>query len=544
MRKSLKPLLLLLVVKLLLLTFLAGCVGEQKKGSPGSPVKGGSIVIGCDQEPVTLNPFSAEGASFATRAVTSNILWGLLGVSPELGYVPRIAESVPTLENGLVTENPFSVTYKIDRRATWSDGTPITSWDIKFTWDTIMDPKRNITDRSGYDMIERIYTPDEKTVKLVFREPYADYKDLFSTTFPIMPKHILEDYSYDDVLDEFISFASGPYKFNEWERGRHLTIVRNELFWRDPAYIDSVTFKYAPKTGGQVSSFADGKLDAVFTVDTASLEQLRELGGKEIKNDPGLAWEHVAFNLSRQPLDDVNVRKAIAHAIDREKTALNVTGNNKVLNSVFMPTQKTYYEPAWKKYDFDTGKAKKYLEKAGYREGARGIYEKNGKPLVLTLSIISGDFSREKAAKIMKEDLEAAGIGLEIRSAGKNNFFGSRIPRGDFDMAIWAWPATPEPKLDYLFASDRIPPAGLNYYRYSDAEATKTIKSLSGILQIDKRASAYKKVQEKISDDAVVIPLYQRPQILAHDKRINGVKSSASFEGPFWNLSEWWIFKE
>ncbi|MBE0448051.1 MAG: peptide ABC transporter substrate-binding protein [Actinobacteria bacterium] len=547
MKRSSKRLLMFLIVTSLLVTTLAGCTGSKRGGGTEpavakKPIKGGSIIIGCDQEPVILNPFLPDGTSIATKMVISNVLWGLLVVTPSLEYAPRVAESVPTLENGLVTENPFAVTYKIKEQAVWSDGTPITSHDVKFTWETIMDPKRRVADRSGYDKIEHIYTPDDKTVKLVFREPYAAYKDLFSTVYCILPKHILEGKSYDEMLNDILMFASGPYKFKEWEHGDHLTIVKNERFWEEGPYIEKVTFKFMPKVSEQLSKFTNDEVDVIYpTSNRMVLDHLKGLKDKKVEDDPGLIWEHIALNLSRPPLDDINIRKAIAHAIDKERIALEATGRGQVLDSIVMPTQKHYYTPAWKRYSFSIEKAKGYLAKAGYRKGAGGIYEKDGKHLVLTISTTSGDLSREKAEKIMKGDFEAAGMKLEIRNTDRSSLFNSWIPKGNFQIAIWAWLASPEPQLNYLFASDKIPSSGLNYYRYRDDEVTKMLNSLPGVLHVGERALTYRKIQEKISDNVVVIPLYRRPQVLAYDKKINGVKNNVSFEGPFWNLEDWWI---
>ena len=535
---------------LLPVALLAGCVGNEKGGGAGpdatkGPIKGGSITIGCDREPAILNPFLPAGTSMATKMVTSNILWGLLVVTPSLEYAPRLAESVPTLENGLVTKNPFSVTYKIKKHAVWNDGTPITSWDVKFTWETIMDPKRDVADHSGYDKIDRIYTPDDKTVKIVFKEPYAAYKDLFSTTYCVLPKHVLEGRSYDEALRDILPFASGPYRFKEWERGDHLTIVRNERFWEKAPYIEKVTFKFIPRVSKLLSSFADGDVDVVYPpANREVLDRLKEFRNKEVRDDPGLIWEHVAFNLSKPPLDDINVRMAIAHALDRERIALEATGKSQVLDSIIMPTQERYYTPAWKRYRFSVEKAKSYLAKAGYHKGAGGVYEKDGKPLTLTISTTSGDRSRERAERVIKENLTSAGMRIEVKNTGKSNFFDSWVSGGGFEIATWAWLASPEPQLGYLFAGDGIPPVGLNYYRYKDDAVTKMLSGVPSTLDENKRALAYRKVQERIRDDVVVIPLYRHPQILAYDKKINGIRNNISFEGPFWNLGEWWVSRE
>lgn len=543
----LKRLLILLIIILVATTPLAGCAGVKKseEASAKAVAKGGAIVVGCGEEPVSLNPFLPDGTSAATKTVLSNVLWGLLVVTPDLRYAPRIAESVPTLENGLVTENPFTVVYKIRKDAVWSDGTPITSWDVRFTWDTIMNTKKGVVDSSGYNKIARVYTPDNKTVKLIFKEPYPAYKDLFSTSYPIMPKHILKGKAYKKVLDELLTFASGPYKFKEWKRKGHITIVRNDRFWGKAPYIDRVTFKFIPKGSERLSKFLNGNLDAIYPLAAReALDYRNEIAGKEIKNDPGLVWEHVGFNLSKQPVSDPNVRKAIANAIDRDRMAHEATGEGEILNSIIVPDQREYYSPAWTRYGHDIEKAQGYLEKAGYQKDASGFYQKDGKPLKITISITRDDPAREKTARIIEENLKAIGINASIRSTNRKTFFDSWIPTGNYQMALWAWRANPEPELSYQFSSDETSSPSLNYYRYSDKTVNDMLRDASSATNASKRALLYRKIQEEISEDIVVIPLYCHPQIIAYSTKIGGVKNNVSLEGPFWNLGEWWVSKE
>jgi len=545
----------LLVILALSMLFASGCDGiklggiklfaADQKSSPKKPQRGGRLTIGCPQEPTSLNPFLTGGSTVATKLVTSNILWGLLVVTPDLNYAPRIAEKVPTLENGLVTNNPFTVTYDIKKDAVWSDGTPITSEDVKFTWETIMNPAYQIADRSGYDKIERIETPYDKTLRIVFREPYAAYKQLFSITYPILPKHILERQGFNEAVNDLLPFASGPYKFKEWVRGDHLTIVRNDGFWGDDAYIDKVTFKFIPKEDVQVTAFSEGKIDVLYPSGTKAVtDRIKSIAGTAGFADPGMLWEHLAFNTSKPPLNDRNVRKAIAYALDRKKIAEAATGETGVLQSIIMPGQQPFYTPAWEKYKFNPEKAAQYLSRAGYKKGPDGVFQNNGKPLVVKISTASGNSTRVEVEKIIQEDLSRIGVKVQINNADSETFFNSRLAKGDFELGIWAWLADTEPNLGYSFSADATPPAGENYYRYSNPEVTAALKIIPSVVDDTKRAGLYRNVQEKISDDCVVIPLYRHIQVLAFNKKVNGTKDNISFEGPFWNLSKWWISKE
>ncbi|MCL6472052.1 MAG: peptide ABC transporter substrate-binding protein [Firmicutes bacterium] len=527
-----------LILALLLMFLQGGC--NRVNSATGVSER---IVIGLDQEPLVLNPYIPEGTSMATKLVTSNVLWGLLSVTPDLRYVPRIVERVPTINNGLVTKNPFTVTFEIKKNAVWSDGAPITSSDVKFTWETIMNSKNCVTNRFGYDQIERIDTPHEKTVTIVFKRPYPAYNSLFTSSFPILPKHILEGKRIHEAMNDFLSFASGPYKFKEWNRGKQLVIEPNESFWGAKPKIKKVTFKFMPDRAACIAGLERGSLDLIYSqFDEQDIARLKAVRGKVTNVNKGLLWDHVGFNLSKSPLDDINVRRAVAYAIDRRKIARLATGDPHPLDSVVVAEQ-AFYTPAWRSYDYNVRKAKDCLLKAGYSAGSNGIYEKDGKPLTLTISMVTGNPIREKVEMLIKENLELAGIKVEIKNSTPDVFFNSCLPEGKFDIGLWGWLDSVEPDLRYRFASDKIPPAGQNYYRYSDPEINSLLNSIDTEIDASRRFDNYYKVQAKLSGDLVVIPLYRHLQALSYDKKIKGVVNNTTEEGPLYDLNKWWIIK-
>lgn len=542
MKRPYLRLLTLLVSISLLVSLIGGC---QDGNSENRLVKGGKVIIGVTNEPIILNPFLPAGSTQATKNITSSVLWGLLYITPDLKYAPRLAEEVPTVENGQVKKDPFTVTFNIKEDAVWSDGEPVTSYDVRFTWEMIMNGDYPIADRSGYDKIERIDTPYKKTARIVFKEPYAAYLDLFSTTHPILPRHLLEGRDFNEVMNDFITFSSGPYKFKNWKRGEQLTLVKNDKFWGKEPYVNEVVFNFVPKADHLLKKLTDGKLDAVLIESgRASLASLASNKSFEVKAGSGMLWEHLAFNMSKAPYNDVNVRRAIAHAIDKVKLSTEVTGEVQVLDSVLVPQQKFFYTPAWSKYDYDTKKVIDYLSKAGYKKGKSGNFEKDGVPLTVAISAATGDPLRGEAVKLIKADLERAGFKVELKSADPSTFFNSWLPEGNFDVALWAWLSTMEPDLAHIFSTNSNPPSGGNYYRYENDDVTSMLEGVSTTIDIAGRAKLYRNIQTKLSDDLVVIPLYQHPQTLVHDKRVKGIKNNITFEGPFWNLGEWWVIKE
>ncbi len=542
-----KPLLIVLAIALTIaLGLAAGCgtkTAEEPKNGDG-PVVGGDLVIGYEQEPQILNPFIEGGDMMATKDVISNVLYGLLRVKPDFTYEPLLAEEVPTLENGLVTENPFTVTWKLKKDAKWSDGTAVSSADVKFTWETVMKEDFKILSRLGYEDIESVETPDDKTVKVTFKKTYAPYRDLFSVSYCVLPKHALEGKDFNTVMNESIPVASGPFVFSEWKKGDSITLKRNDGFWGTKANLDSATFKYIPDTNTQLAQFKTGEVDVINPApDVNLLDQMKESG--EVQADPGTIWEHMAFNMDKDHVKDVKVRQAIAYAIDRQAIVDQVMmGQVKTLNSILVPEQATFYSPAWEKYTLDKAKAESLLAEAGYAKGADGYYAKDGKRLSLEIKTTAGNKGREKIQQIMQANLKDVGIELKINNEDATKFFGESTTGGNFVIGIWAWLASPDPSQTTLFSEDSIPDKGQNYYRYRNKEVTRWLKDSDATADEAERADLLKKVQTQMAEDVPLIPLYQRLSVVAFRPNVYGPQNNPTIEGVFWNLGEWWMDKE
>lgn len=507
--------------------------------------EGGDIVIGYDQEPAVLNGYIQGGDMMATRDTTAAVFEGLIGLDNELHYYPWLITEIPSVKNGLLTEEPFTITYKLREGITWSDGQPLTSEDIKFTWETIMNPDWLIISRVGYEKIESIETPDPLTAVVKFKEPYAPWKDLFGPSGGapgILPKHWLEGKDFNTAMNQEI-LGSGPFILKEWAAGDHITLVKNENYWGGPngvkPKLDSITFRFNPETMTLITMLKTGEVDLIIPPpDVALLEQLQAIEGVEVQVQGGLIWEHLAFNQKQadSPLRDVNVRKAICYAIDRKTIVEQVLkGQVSVLQSIYAPTQ-AVYTPAWEQYTYDLEKAKQHLAEAGYTEEVLAE-----KPLKLKLGTTFGNAAREQIQQIIQSQLRQVGINVTIDNYDPPTWFSEKVDKGDYEMGIWAWLVSPDPDLESTFAKDRIPPEGQNYYWYENDKVTELLKQANTEVDDAKRIPLYQEVQKLMADDAALLPLYQRLNIVAFNTKLKGVKANPSQVGTFWNTEEWYL---
>lgn len=507
------------------------------------PAEGGDIVIGYDgSEPRILNGYLVGGDMMATRDTTATVFEGLIGLDDEFHYYPWLITEIPSVENGLLTEEPFTITYKLRKGITWSDGEPLTSEDIKFTWETIMNPDWEILSRVGYEKIESIETPDPLTAIVKFKQPYAPWKDLFGPSggVPgILPKHWLEGKDFNTVMNQEV-LGSGPFILKEWAAGDHITLVKNENYWGGPngvkSKLDSITFKFIG-TDDLIPLLRTGQVDLIIPPpDLNLLEQLQDMGGVEVQVQGGLRWEHLAFNQKEadSPLRDVNVRKAISYAIDRKAIVEQVLkGQVGILQSIYAPTQ-TVFTPAWEQYTYDLMKAKELLAKSGYTEEVLAE-----KPLKLKLGTTFGNAAREQIEQIIQSQLRQVGINVAIDNYEPVTWFSEKVDKGEYEMAIFAWEISPDLDVVMFFSKDRMPPDGQNYYWYENDKVTELLKQANTEVDDAKRLPLYQEAQQIMADEAALLPLYQHLYVVAFNAKLKGVKANPSQVGTFWNTEEW-----
>lgn len=514
----------LLYLMVILAALLAvGCSGGGGQEGSGGGSQGNNIVVGYDQEPPLLNPFTTDAA--ATSDMIAGILEKPYEIQPDLTIAPRLAEDEPEV----VSEDPFTIEYRLREGLTWSDGEPLTSADARFTYEQIINPDNQIVTREGYEDIESFETPDERTVRIVFSEPYAAWRDLISGTLAyILPKHIYEGQDFNTALNEEL-VGSGPFVFGEWNRGERLVLERNENYWGGAPALDSVTFRFIPDSNSLIAALEAGEVSFIRPQpDIGLIERLEGIDRTRVDTAAGTQWEAIHFNL--EEVDDLRLRQAVAYGIDRRLIVDEVLqGQVSPLESVLVPEQEAFYTPAWAGYTHDPDRARQLVEEA-VAEGAEPT---------ITFSTTSGVALRETLQQIVQQQLEEVGITVEIENTSAEDLFGTRLPEGNFAMGDWAWLATPDPQLTTLFSGNQLPPDGQNYYRYTDEQVTRLLEESDKAVDEGERAKLLRQAQERIAQDLPLIPLFQRLETYAYSENLSGPEVNPTQAGPFWNIGEW-----
>ncbi len=231
------------------------------------------VTIGIYQEPETLNMHI--GVQTVVSMVTKPAIEYLIDVNDKGQYFPVLAKEVPTVENGGVSADGLTITYKLREDVVWQDGEPFTSADVKFTWEAIMNDKNLMKSRTGYDLIESIETPDAHTAVVKYKEYFAPYLTRF---YAILPEHILGD--LDDINDapyNRMPIGTGPFMFTEWKSGDYILLEKNPKYRdADNVKIDKVYFKIIPSREVGIAQIKAGDIDVVWDLIEAQIPQMEE----------------------------------------------------------------------------------------------------------------------------------------------------------------------------------------------------------------------------------------------------------------------------
>ena len=500
-------------------------VESKAVGGEGGGGSGGSnLVAAYDQEPPSLNPFTSD--ALATNDMVQPVLDKPYEIQPDLSYAPQLAEGEPEV----VSEDPFTIEYTLKEGLTWSDGEPLTSADARYTFDQIMNPDNQIITREGWDQIESFETPDERTVRMVFSEPYSQWRSLLGGDDGfIIPEHVYEGQDFNTAMNDEI-VGSGPFVFEEYRRGESLTVSRNENYWGEAPALDSATFRFIPDTNSNIAALQAGEVSFIRPApDVGLFERLEGIEGATTETANGTQWEHLAFNT--EAVDNQQLRQAVAYGINRQQIIDEILQGQKVppLQSVVVPEQERFYKPSWERYSYDPDRARQLVEEAVAA----------GADPTITFTTTSGNALRETLQEIVQQQLGDVGITVEIANQSAEQLFGETTLNGDFEAAEFAWIAVPEPDLTTLFGQNNLPPDGQNYYRYENAEVTELLEEYDRTIDEERQGELVQQATDIMAEDVPLIPLYQRPEVYSYSESLQGPEVNPTLAGAFWNIEEW-----
>ncbi|MCB6177605.1 peptide ABC transporter substrate-binding protein [Rhodobacter sp. Har01] len=532
------------------------------------------------QAPSILNPYLSSGTKDVETA--SLILEGLAGFNEKGEVIARLAETVPTVENGGISADLTQITWKLKAGLLWSDGTPVTSKDAKFTYEYCTHPEGGCAQAARYVGIKAIDTPDDLTVIITFDGPKPNpYQAFVGGTSPV-----LQAAQFANCLgaaasacndQNFMPIGTGPFKVVDFKVNDVVQLEANPNY-RDPAKPAFATMTI--KGGGDAQAAAravleTGEFDYAWNtqINPEQQAQMAAAGKGVLLNGFGTLVERIEMNMTdpspelaegerstvKHPhpfLSDIRVRKALSMAIDRQ-TLVDIgygAAGRATCNLVPAPEMFASDNTDCLKQDVEGAKA--LLDEAGWTDtDGDGIRDKDGKKLHL-LYQTSVNPVRQDFQAVIKSWWEAIGVEVELKTVDASVFFGGDAGSPDTfqkfyaDVEMYAnnFDGTdPEPYLaQYL--CDKIPGPenqwqGENINRFCDPAYDALVADLAKTADMAKRAEIAKKLNEMLTKDSyVVVPLVDRGRLSAASNTLGGVVLN-TWDTELWNAQDWFRIK-
>lgn len=550
---------------------LAACGGGggSSNNSASGEKQGGRVVYGEPTDwPENLYQYISAGNSTSVQDIMGRVLPAAYDVHPDFSVVwdKDTLASEPTLSN---TGGKQVNVYKINPKAVWSDGTPITADDFKFTWNAnrSADPKdggcESVLSTNGYANIASVEGSDNgKTVTVTYKEPYADWQSLFA---PLIPAHLMANadpvkqcqtttkgWPIADGLPSDISGGPWQLKKSNIDVGKQVVVLTpNPKWWGDKPKLDQLVIQGIgndPTTA--VQGLQNQELGVIYPQPQLDLvDQVKKLEPNVTsKITFGLSFEHLDFNTKDKFLSDPVVRKAFAMSLDRQQivdqTVKQFSSDAQVLNNRMYVTNQPEYKdnaPAdYKKPNPD--KAKQMLQQDGYTLGPDGIFTKNGQRLSITIDTTANNPLRQTTIEVMIPQLKKAGIEAKF-NANPDIFAGADKPTsleaGGFQAALFAWVSTPFVSANQSIYYSPANGLGQNYSRAGTPEIDQLLAKMVSEPDPKKAADLANEVDQKLWDQMATLPLYQKPTFIAYQSNIKNVQDNASQAGPLWNSEKW-----
>ena len=487
-------------------------------------------------EPDSLNPIFLDGADASTY--TELLFEPLFRYGSGGRWVPGLATIFPTLANGGISADGKTITLHLRRRTYWTDGTEVTSRDVKCALDQLMNPKNNVGLATGLKDIANLSTPDAYTAILQLKRPDQTTLTTIYELAPL-PAHLLAgkgDLNHDPFNAQPVS--NGPYRLVEWKRGDRILLAANPAYWRGKPPIARIELRVVPESRTATLEMKTHELDMIQV--TALLADQIPRTDVRFASAASLGWAMLAFNLRNAALSDVRVRRAIALAIDNVSLA-KIAGRgayatDHLLLPMFQWTLDSKLEPP----SYDPDAASRLLDDAGWQIGDDGLRHKG--PQTLSLSMFYATGGVVVAQTAIAASLERVHIQVDQRPLSPAILYatadqGGPLANRKFDLVYLGYETNPDPDMSWLFACRREQTGRPNLMGYCNPEMDAAFQTGKTTSDPAKRIAAYETVQQMLFRDLPVLVLWRVESLYAYADWIHGIDPSPY--SPFWNVYAW-----
>lgn len=484
--------------------------------TPASRSSGGRFVYPLRTEPATLNFVTAGDLSsgLVTRLIGDSLVDGDARLRP----VPRLARSWEFSPDGRV------LTFHLRSGVRFHDGAPLTSADVLYTYERIMDPESRATAwLDSFLPVRRVETPDPLTVRVHYATPYAPA--LLGWTVPILPRHLYAGRDFGTNALNRAPIGSGPYRFGSWQPGRRIVLHANPDWWAGPPAVGTLLLEIIPSQETALRSLLAGELDST------SLTPVQR------QAHAGLATFDRRFRLlSFEPLflyyiawrgdgtnpffTDPAVRRALSLALDREAYVRSVLRGSGLSGSSLFHPAVGGADPDLPPMAFDPAAAAALLESAGWKlDRPGGLRHRDGKPFRFTLLIYGPAEDQVLFSQVAQESLRGIGVEMAIQRLDWGTLRG-RLQSGRFEAALSGLVLRPDPDYAHALLHSSQRQGGQNYAGFKDEEMDRLLEAGRATLDQRRRTGIYHQIDRRFHELQPYAILFIPVQQVALSRRV------------------------
>ena len=513
------------VTVILTMLILGAAVGQQ-------PSRGGTAVFVVDTDPPTLNTALTTGAT--DDAIGTPIEGQLLLLNADGSVHPALAES------WLVTADGKTITFRIRRGVVFQDGSPLTSADMKYTFENVLG-KYHPQASKAFAYVSSVETLDPYTVVVHFKEPYGPFLHLVAAA-PVLPRRLYEG---TDVLtnpNNLKPVGAGPFRLQEWVRGDHITLVRNDGYYeRGLPYLDRIVFKMIPNPHARTVAIQTGDIDYIhdYYFNRADYNLVAHRGDIVTKLDPGFPEDDlIIFNVRKAPFSNRRVRQAVARAVDRQALIDRVyRGLGGVSRSAIDSRIAWAYDPQidfQKVYAYNPKAAEALLDEAGYPRKGGGVR------FQMRLTFDPGHSGFLDMGQVIREQLRQVGIDVQLEAIERNVMINKVFRNWDFDATLQNYATGGDPAVGiqrlYICSDVRRAPF-VNASGYCNKDVDALFAQGAGQAVKGRRVAPYRKVQALLAPEIPSLPLVQLAEVDVARSTVQGLwgdGSASYYYGRVW----------
>lgn len=538
-------------VVLTLLLSACGPTGTpiQTKSDNGPAAKGGTWIDDLVNEPDSFIP-NLTVQTFATMVMQG--LYAPLFTGTSDGKIQTgIATEVPSIANGGVNADATTWTFHLKPGVKWSDGQPITASDVDFTWKTWLNPKFGAKGTVALKFIQSAdVSSDQMSITFHLKAPYAPFLTAWTDGGAApLPKHYYESIALDQIKKSpdnlRPSVVSGPFTMTESKPGDHYTLERNPNYYRASEglpHLDKVIFRPVANQNTVLNDLKSGSITSAWFLDAGKMPSYKQLTGYDLILGTSASTESIHFNQNNPALKDVNVRKAIALAVDREQLVklarrgaglVQCTDHSPVYTPGF---QKDIQCPA-----FDIAAANQLLDQAGWVLGSDGVRSKGGLRLDFQYSTTANNQWRADDETINQANFAKIGVKVTIQNYPASTFFSTFLgsgKAGSYDLAEWATSYSYDPNNAASYRCDQI---GLSNFNYACSQKMDDlfIQEQSTADPV-KRQEIFNQLHALLLTEYPIVSMFSPSDISIHKQGSHNYKPGPFAASETVNIWDWW----